>query len=475
MDKKDSDNSIENVGDGKVLTSNKTKPQTAGANVPSADISSSNVSSADVSSTKVTDAKASSAEVSRKEVSNKESLDEKTSSEKIPGVKVTVSKIKGTENDSVSASHNNAGVTSKKSNRPKPTVSKKPKTSNNRGWLVFSASLLFIIIVGIAGIGVAGYLAYPEYQKYQNVQLVFEKKLESLSAGLVASNAKTNQLVKNLTDNNAGYKKRLELTESRLDSTTKRLRALSSTSREDWLLAEAEYLLKLANQRIVIEKHASNAIALLEEADEILRAMDELELRPLRAAITRDLAALKLADAVDFEGLYLQLNALAEQVENLPLYTSTLSELGRVDEVGGAVANENNGVLVSSFKRFLEKYKDYIRVVDLDENSKGLISTESTLYLQQNLRLTLERSQLALLREHEKIYQQSLQQAQTWVLKYFPVSERSQKFNRELASLSQKNIIQELPDISHSLELLHVYIDSLHRLGSVNQNQGASL
>ena len=38
----------------------------------------------------------------------------------------------------------------------------------------------------------------------------------------------------------------------RLDSHNKRLLSLSSTSREDWLLAEAEYLLRLANQRLLM-------------------------------------------------------------------------------------------------------------------------------------------------------------------------------------------------------------------------------
>src|SRR5690606_8016466 len=50
---------------------------------------------------------------------------------------------------------------------------------------------------------------------------------------------------------------RLQVT---LNGQQERLRALSTTTREDWLLAEAQYLLRLANQRILTERDGANAL-----------------------------------------------------------------------------------------------------------------------------------------------------------------------------------------------------------------------
>ena len=55
-----------------------------------------------------------------------------------------------------------------------------------------------------------------------------------------------------------------------IDSHDRRLRSLTSTTTDDWRLAEVEYLLRLANQRILISKDSVTALGLLATADQIL-------------------------------------------------------------------------------------------------------------------------------------------------------------------------------------------------------------
>ena len=47
--------------------------------------------------------------------------------------------------------------------------------------------------------------------------------------------------------------------------------ALVGTTSQDWLMAEVEYLLRLANQRVLMERDPQGAIALLRAADDIVR------------------------------------------------------------------------------------------------------------------------------------------------------------------------------------------------------------
>src|SRR5690606_21247593 len=133
-----------------------------------------------------------------------------------------------------------------------------------------------------------------------------------------------------LTDKReAAASNRLLVAEQRIEAQHKRLQGLSSTSREDWLLAEAEYLLRLANQRVLIEHSPSSADGLLTQADEILKNLDDPDLFSLRQAIAKDLASLRLIKEVDHEGLYFSIKALTEQIELLSLHPTRQELMSR--------------------------------------------------------------------------------------------------------------------------------------------------
>ena len=48
------------------------------------------------------------------------------------------------------------------------------------------------------------------------------------------------------------------------------VRELMGPAREDWLLAESEYLLRLASQRLLMDRDVPSAIALIQSADDTL-------------------------------------------------------------------------------------------------------------------------------------------------------------------------------------------------------------
>jgi uroporphyrin-III C-methyltransferase len=261
--------------------------------------------------------------------------------------------------------------------------------------------------------------------------------------------------------------------EQRLASHNKRLLSLSSTDRDDWRLAEAEYLLQLANQRLVIERDSRNAEALLSAADAILRDLADIDLFPVRQSINRDLTALKLAGTVDREGIFLRLAALSEEIEALPLLPKP--QIGAADNLIASTDSETEvetpaswlGVVKASFWQALNRASDYIRVRNHDRALEPLLPPESHLYLQQNFRFTLERAQLALLRGEPAIYQKSLAQARSWLNRYYSLVEQTPRFDAELAALQGLNVTRKLPDISTSLEELQGYIEKLHKLADV--------
>ncbi|WP_339898094.1 uroporphyrinogen-III C-methyltransferase [uncultured Gilvimarinus sp.] len=246
----------------------------------------------------------------------------------------------------------------------------------------------------------------------------------------------------------------------------RRLEALSDTSRDDWKLAEAAFLLRLASQRMLIEHNSSEAIALTQAADTILRDQQDPDLFGVRQTLARELTALKMVEPVDREGLYARVQALIEQIENLDeLESYQRSSIGP-DSAVTANANAESvwQKIKASFNRAFTTLGSYIRVRDREQKITPLLPPEQRYFLTQNLRLMLEQAQLALLREQPQVYEQSLSKAQQWIAAHFEQNNRSDILLTELAELEEEPIVVELPDINDALGQLRAYIDKLHKI-----------
>ena len=329
------------------------------------------------------------------------------------------------------------------------------------GWIKWFFIFLFFIVV-LALSGIAYYSV--DYLNSQNSKI--ENLHQQINTYQQQINAIANENragLQSLNSRQSTFDERLASADALIVSQNKRLLSLSSTSREDWLLAEAEYLLKLANQRVLVEKSARSAEGLMVEADNILTGLEDPDLFAIRKAIAADLAALRLINTIDVEGIYLQLVAMAAQVENIPYRpTRQALRINNIAEESEPVSDNNS--FMGNVKRFFSGLQHYIRIVEHDRPHPVLLPPDATQYLKQNLRLMLEKAQIALLREQQDIYIQSLMQADAWINEYFPPTDSSQSFRQQLVELSQREIEQALPDISNSLELLHGYIESLHNL-----------
>ena len=254
-------------------------------------------------------------------------------------------------------------------------------------------------------------------------------------------------------------------------SQNKRLLSMSTTSREDWLLAEVEYLLKLANQRVLIEKNAVAADGLLVEADNILRELDDPDLYALRKAVSSDLVKLRLVNQIDFEGIFLKLSAIIDVIENIPAKPE-LANLEKESALGNGEGAPTPESLFSKinvgFSRFLASFSQYVKYTNHSEKPTPVLVPEFQQYARLNLQMMLEKAQIALLREQQTLFVASLNEAQTWLVEQFPESAERKTIDKDIEQLKQKNITQALPDITRSLELVRGYLEQLHKLNGVS-------
>ncbi len=301
---------------------------------------------------------------------------------------------------------------------------------------------------------------------------------DQLSRQLANARAQTERSEQALSQQLSAVQREQEQLSQQLAGQQQRLASLSTTTREDWLLAEAEYLLKIANQRVLIERTTSNAVALLRNADERLlqasQGIGDAELFAIRKALSRDLSALETVEPIDKEGVYLRLYALAERVDDLPrLQVEAFAELTDPAQTVDEERAESGWS-----KRFWRGLRDlagsldrYVRIDDVEAPAKPLVDSYATRLAALNVRLLLEQAQLALMQEEPQVYRHSLEKAQTFLRDYYLASEQNTRLQAALAELAAVEVAPELPDISGSLTLLRDYLRQLHRVQPAPKGQ----
>ena len=239
--------------------------------------------------------------------------------------------------------------------------------------------------------------------------------------------------------------------EEQLAEQRKELARLNANDRDSWLLAEVEYLLRLANQRLIMAGDTTAAQALLTSADNVLRQLDDVNLHTVRAAVATDLAAVRAIPKVDVEGIYLRLSALIEQAGKLEIFQLPKQEdLAREDD-----AASWQGRLRQGYEAALSKLSNYLVIRRRDVPMQALMDPQWEGLVRQNLRMLLEQAQVALLSGNQSIYTESLQRARHWVDQFSDSDEaRASAINAEINQLASFTISVPLPDISQSLAAL---------------------
>lgn len=225
----------------------------------------------------------------------------------------------------------------------------------------------------------------------------------------------------------------------------------SANDRKTWLLAEVEYLLRLANQRLIMAGDVAAAQALLGSADNILLELDDASLHGVRAAVAADLAAVRAVPTVDVEGIYLRLAALVEQADKLRIFQ--LPE--REERLSPEAATDWRARLRQGYEAALAKLSDYIIIRRRDVPMQALMDPQWEGLVRQNLRMLLEQAQVALLSGNQTLYQESLRRAQHWLGEFFESDEAAARaMSGEVGQLVDLTVAVTVPDVARSLGAL---------------------
>ncbi len=231
----------------------------------------------------------------------------------------------------------------------------------------------------------------------------------------------------------------------------------------DWLLAEADYLVKLAGRKLFIERDVESATQLMETADQRIAALNDPSLTPLRKSMANDITKLKSVPLIDRDGVVLRLSSLQQQVDALPLANAILPEAKQVTEqVVSQDINDWQTNLMTSLKDFSE---NFITFRTRDGNVIPLLSPEQHFYLKENIKAKLETAIKSVYVEQQDIYTTALATAQQWSQSFFNQNDNTVKsFQTALEQLAKQKVAVEYPvKLETQKELSDVITQRLRR------------
>lgn len=234
-----------------------------------------------------------------------------------------------------------------------------------------------------------------------------------------------------------------------------RLETVLGASRQDWRLAEAEHLLRLASLRLSALQDINSATALVQAADEILRDQDDPAAFAAREQLARSLEALRTTPNPDRTGLFLQLGALREQLAQLNALNPVFQSQGGVLS---DLAAEGDGS--SWWADWLNTLSQYIRLdFSADQNIRPLLAGQSLTQVRLALSLALEQAQWAALHGQTQVYRQALKQASEVLGAHFNLDNpNSRALRARIAEIFDQPIEVVAPDLSQSLNAVQAYV-----------------
>lgn len=357
---------------------------------------------------------------------------------------------------------------------PAEPASAKPKTAEQKTARKGPHPLAWInliLMLGLLALGAfAGWLVWQQQQSTSAELAVLKDRLlqaQQQAGNLAAAEGdllSETQSLKNLTTT----------LKQQVEHNTDRLGKLPGAERQDWLLAEAEYLLRMANQRLLLEKDVEGSLSMLQAADNVLVETRNPQLNPVRKTITEEIQSLRASPAVDVTGAVLRLQTLQEALPQLPWLPDRLLPDGdKTETVAEAPQPLDQPWYLTLWHTVKESLSTLVRFRERSEPIAAPLSPDQQYYLQQNMHLMLEQAQVALLRKQDDLYKHSLSRVAGWLDEYLLIDDqRTVAAKLALQELQGWQVNPPLPDITGSLMQLQKLVENQRR-GSVLPRQPA--
>lgn len=359
------------------------------------------------------------------------------------------------------------------------TTPKKVKTSGLWLFSIFN----FLLIVGI---GAAAAWTWYQWQQNQTNETDTGEKIEAklssidsiiieLNSAVSASQTELAKINNDLTQQNETLSNNLDgLLEQILKNTNEnnalksRVADISGRRPADWLLAEADYLVRIAVRKLWLENDVSTAMLMMQAADSRLEDIGDPSLFPVRKLIAEDIQALHQVNPVAINSIALALSGMIPQVNNLPLNALKIPAIE--ENKAQNELSENIGDWRSNLSKTWDSLvDDFIQIETSEKPVLPYLSSKQRWLITEQLKLALSQAKSAALDEQETLYMTALQQATALVIEHFQLDDNNVKqFADALQQLQNTTIARDYPRQLKSANALKDVIEQ--RVQSVFKN-----
>ena len=317
------------------------------------------------------------------------------------------------------------------------TAPGKPKSARGGGGLASGLALILSVVALLA----SAYLGYTFIEKRGIYRADMFSRLDKLED---ASARQQNSL-----EQHALELATLTETQDTLQTGMDKVLNEVGKGRGDWLLAETEQLMMIANHRLQLAHDTHLALEALRAADRQLRQLANPRYLPVRKLVSEEIAQLESLERIDIPGMSLRLGSISAHIDQMPFTTDT-----KFSAEERARANQAQGKK-SAAREIWADITSLIRIRRDSDIRKPLLPPEQQYFLRENLRLMLFGAQTALLQGDTATFEQNVKTAGDWIRDYYDTSAAPVRaVQAELDQMQKVRLSTRLPDISESLNQL---------------------
>jgi uroporphyrin-3 C-methyltransferase len=329
---------------------------------------------------------------------------------------------------------------------------------------------LVVLVLILPLIGAIGFLGYTQFQmqaQFSNMTTE-DPRIAALQATIQSQQAELQALrdtVANLPTPSDSLEPELRTLEARFGTELEDLNSqlaelslqrLQTASPQDslWKILEANYLARLAAQKLQLEGDMPTALALMLQADAALVESNSNNSLGVRQELARDIEALRNTPTFDRQAVVFRLQNLAGLIDGLDLLSSQRENyMNRRSEQSEpiSIGSDANGMLDSGLE-FLGSVFVWRKWEDTPD---AMLVPGQEAVIKQSFRLMLEQAQLAVLGRDNGLYQRHIDNGIEWLRRYTLLESASgQSVLAELTDLRSLDVNSSLPGLSASLSAL---------------------
>ncbi len=313
--------------------------------------------------------------------------------------------------------------------------------------------IFFIFLIVMGALGGGGFFGWQKFIQYQ---LQSQSALTEIKSQLAQrpTQAQIEDILSPLektVGQTDGRLSKLEQDQNGLQASTEKLYELYGRDENGWKLAEVEYLMSIAQHKLVLENDFEGAAKTLLAASERIGELADPGLLPVRVEINDEIARLKNRLRPDLVGMTLLISRLSRQI---PVLKPGYQTIKTPEPVAASPSPGIEAPARSYDQRLMDFFSSLVNINTSKPKSKQVEQT-AIINVKEKLEDNLKLTRWAVLERDAFQYKKLMAENVTLFRQYYDLENAANAdFMGALEKLQKTSLKPDLPDIGGSLRLL---------------------